>query len=125
MIFNERAVKWLAIDVIATIILYVIYFTTENGIFQFLAVLGSFAILVIPFVVMNKEEQEKGKKEAQELEQLERKRKLTEGYKCPSCGMMAGHKIDTISKGLSVGTLGLASNKIGKTYKCENCKYMW
>lgn len=125
MILNERATKWLAIDVIVTIILYILYFTTQIGVFKFLAILGSFALLVIPFVAMDKEEREKGKKRAQELEQLERKRELTAGYKCPSCGMMAGHKIDTISKSLSVGTLGLASNKIGKTYKCANCKYMW
>lgn len=47
------------------------------------------------------------------------------GYKCPNCGMHAGHKINTVNKAVSVSVLGLASDKIGKTYKCENCGYMW
>ncbi len=59
----------------------------------------------------------------------EQRRKLEErmtgGYKCPNCGKFAGHPIGVIDKGFSIGTLGLASNKVGKTYKCENCGYMW
>lgn len=48
-----------------------------------------------------------------------------DGYKCPSCGHMAGHKIGTMSKSISIGMIGLASNKLGKTYQCAHCKYMW
>lgn len=62
---------------------------------------------------------------AAELEKQKEYQKMNGGYKCPSCGKMAGHKIGAISKGVSVGTLGLASNKIGKTYKCSSCNYMW
>lgn len=58
-------------------------------------------------------------------EQRKAEERLRNGYKCPNCGRAAGHPIGAIDKGLSVGTLGLASNKIGKTYKCENCGYMW
>lgn len=47
------------------------------------------------------------------------------GYKCPSCGAMSGKPIGLISKGASVGALGLASNKVGKSYKCSKCGYMW
>lgn len=47
------------------------------------------------------------------------------GYKCPSCGRMAGHRIGVISKSISIDMLGLASDELGKTYKCENCRYMW
>ena len=47
------------------------------------------------------------------------------GYRCPSCGRMSGHPIGEIGKSISIGTLGLASNKIGKSYKCKNCGYMW
>ena len=61
---------------------------------------------------------------AQYNQQQEEKR-LNGGYKCPSCGHMAGHPISALSKGVSIGTLGLVSNKVGKTYKCENCGYMW
>ena len=62
---------------------------------------------------------------AAELEKQKEYQKMNGGYKCPSCGKMAGHEIGAISKGVSVGTLGLASNKIGKTYKCASCDYMW
>lgn len=40
------------------------------------------------------------------------------GYKCPSCGMMAGHKMGAFLKSSS-------NDLLGKIYKCENCKYMW
>ena len=52
-------------------------------------------------------------------------KKMNCGYKCPSCGRKAGHPLNQFTKGLSVGALGLASNKIGKTYQCANCDYMW
>lgn len=68
-------------------------------------------------------------REYQDKIAAEQQRKLEErvqnGYKCPNCGMAAGHPIGAIDKGLSIGTLGLSSNKIGKTYKCANCGYMW
>jgi len=47
------------------------------------------------------------------------------GYKCPSCGKMTGYKISHTSKITSVGFWGIASNKLGKTYKCKNCGYIW
>lgn len=59
-----------------------------------------------------------------DIEDKEKKR-LRGGYKCPNCGQKAGHPIGALSKGASIGFWGLASNKIGKTYKCENCDYMW
>lgn len=46
-------------------------------------------------------------------------------YKCPNCGKSAGEKISTTGKIVSVGALGLASNKIGKSYKCKSCGYLW
>ena len=68
---------------------------------------------------------EEFRKEVYELQKQEEYKKMHGGYKCPSCGMMAGHEIGAVSKGVSIGMLGIASNKLGKTYKCENCKYMW
>lgn len=47
------------------------------------------------------------------------------GIKCPNCGQQNVHKISTASRAVSVGTVGLASDKIGKTYKCPKCGYMW
>lgn len=45
--------------------------------------------------------------------------------KCPHCKSTNIERISTIDRALSVGTVGLASNKIGKQYKCKNCKQMW
>ena len=47
------------------------------------------------------------------------------GIKCPNCGQVNVKKISTTSRAVSVGLTGLASDKIGKTYKCPKCGYMW
>lgn len=41
---------------------------------------------------------------------------------CPFCNSTNLKKIGAGSRLLSVGTLGLAGAKIGKTYHCNNCK---
>ena len=65
------------------------------------------------------------KREVNEIWRQEEDRRLNGGFICPNCGRNAGHPIGVIGKSVSVGAFGLASNKIGKTYKCENCGYMW
>ncbi|MGL6218680.1 MAG: hypothetical protein ACRC36_11635 [Lacrimispora sphenoides] len=47
------------------------------------------------------------------------------GIKCPNCGQVNVEKISTTSRAISVGITGLASDKIGKTYKCPKCGNMW
>lgn len=47
------------------------------------------------------------------------------GIKCPNCGQVNVEKISTARRAVSVGVTGLASDKIGKTYKCPKCKYIW
>ena len=44
---------------------------------------------------------------------------------CPTCGSIKVNKITTASRLLSVGVLGLASSKVGKTMECKNCGYKW
>ena len=41
--------------------------------------------------------------------------------KCPSCGSSNVSKIGALGRTVSVGIWGLASSKIGKTHKCNNC----
>lgn len=52
---------------------------------------------------------------------------LPDSIKCPSCG--AGHnkikKISTMNRAVSIGVVGLASNKIGKQFECTSCHYKW
>ena len=45
--------------------------------------------------------------------------------KCPSCGSNNISKIGIINRMVSTGLFGLASSKIGKTHKCNNCGYTW
>lgn len=45
--------------------------------------------------------------------------------KCPSCGSANVYKIGTINRMVSTGLFGLASSKIGKTHKCNNCGTTW
>ena len=45
--------------------------------------------------------------------------------KCPSCGSANISKIGTLNRMASIGLLGLASSKIGKTHKCNNCGTTW
>lgn len=45
--------------------------------------------------------------------------------KCPSCGSSNISKVGIASRIVSAGVFGLASSKIGKTHKCNNCGTMW
>lgn len=45
--------------------------------------------------------------------------------KCPQCASTNLEKISTTDRAMSIAIAGAASGKIGKQYKCRNCKYMW
>ena len=45
--------------------------------------------------------------------------------KCPSCGSSNVSKIGVVNRVVSTHFLGLASSKIGKTHKCNNCGTTW
>ena len=45
--------------------------------------------------------------------------------RCPHCGSTNIERISTLDRAISVEMVGLASGKIGKQYKCKNCKHMW
>lgn len=45
--------------------------------------------------------------------------------KCPSCGSSNVCRIGAVSRVVSTSFLGLASSKIGKTHKCNNCGTTW
>lgn len=45
--------------------------------------------------------------------------------KCPTCGSTNISKIGFGERMLSVGTFGLLSKKMNKTFKCKNCGYTW
>lgn len=45
--------------------------------------------------------------------------------RCPTCGSPNISGIGTVERAGSVAMFGLASKKIGKTFKCSNCGYTW
>ena len=40
--------------------------------------------------------------------------------RCPTCGSTNVTKIDAIDRAVSIGTLGIFSNKINKSFKCKD-----
>lgn len=45
--------------------------------------------------------------------------------RCPTCGSTNVSKIDAIDRAVSIGTLGVLSNKINKSFKCKDCGCTW
>ena len=45
--------------------------------------------------------------------------------KCPTCGSTNLSKVSTMSKAGSVFMFGLLSQKVKKTWHCDNCGYEW
>ena len=45
--------------------------------------------------------------------------------KCPTCGSANLSKVSATSKAVSVGLFGIFSQKVKKTWHCENCRYEW
>lgn len=45
--------------------------------------------------------------------------------KCPNCGSTNTQRISISSRAISIGTVGILSNKINKSFKCNKCKYTW
>ncbi|MBQ2998679.1 MAG: hypothetical protein IJM98_11660 [Oscillospiraceae bacterium] len=45
--------------------------------------------------------------------------------KCPICGSHNIERITTFDRSFSIAMVGLASEKIGKQYKCKDCKHTW
>ena len=76
-----------------------------------------------------KKEQEKHEKLHEEYKKKREAEKAYEAThpkpKCPTCGSTNVEKISTANRMVSVGMLGLASDKIGKQFCCKNCGYKW
>lgn len=58
-------------------------------------------------------------------QQIQRQQFLQNQPKCPTCGSTNIEKLSFTKKAISIGGLGILSNKIGKTYQCKNCKATW
>lgn len=64
-------------------------------------------------------------KERKQQEMLEYELEHPNIPKCPTCGSTNIEKLSFTKKVISIGGLGILSNKIGKTYQCKNCKSTW
>ena len=66
------------------------------------------------------------RRQEEEKKQAElRKEKLGVNLTCPACGSSDIVKITSANRMGSIMVLGLASGKIGKQYRCHDCKHMW
>lgn len=61
----------------------------------------------------------------EELQKEETIKKAALMPHCPHCNSTRIEKISTVNRVVSVEMFGLASGKIGKQYKCKDCKHMW
>ena len=62
----------------------------------------------------------------QRIDEIKEQKELKNATpKCPICGSKSTTRISTAGRMVSVGTVGLASSKIGKQYRCMNCKHQW
>lgn len=81
------------------------------------------------YVAKKKESQKKIQAIEDERKEQEAARK-NEQYQydhpeCPVCKSRNTRRISTLNRAISVGTVGLASSKIGKQYECYHCKHKW
>lgn len=65
------------------------------------------------------------KSEESRINEYQQKYLAEHNIHCPYCNSSNVTKIGTINRAVSVGMFGLASNKIGKTHKCNDCGSTW
>lgn len=65
------------------------------------------------------------KSEENRINEYQQKYLAEHNIECPYCHSTNTSKISTVNREISIGTFGLASSKIGKTHKCNNCGSMW
>lgn len=65
------------------------------------------------------------KSEEARINEYQQKYLAEHNIHCPYCNSSNVTKIGTVNRAVSVGMLGLASSKIGKTHKCNDCGSKW
>ena len=118
---------WIAVILhVITIILAIMVFVAGiNAGSVFVAIFIPMLILILGRIIAESFVSDEMKQKMKKEEQRKQYNKMHGGYRCPNCGAMAGHPIGTLSKKWSIEIMGAASDKFGKTYKCEKCGYMW
>lgn len=65
------------------------------------------------------------KSEESRINEYQQKYLAEHNIHCPYCNSTNVTKIGTVNRAVSVGMFGLASSKIGKTHKCNDCGSTW
>lgn len=52
-------------------------------------------------------------------------KELNDNPHCPNCNSYVVSQISNFSRSIGIGMWGMASSKVGKTYRCKECGYTW
>lgn len=144
---NDELLKYGSYLIVSSISLLVLFFLVSSGAKGFLIVpgiiLNILCVVVSLCVIIGELSRKKKMKNAAILAKtdydayvLERKKELQKlsdsierssnstknSPKCPYCHSLNVVKVSTASRMLSTSAVGMASNKIGKQWKCNSCK---
>ena len=72
-----------------------------------------------------KQKEDHIKREESRINEYQQKYLAEHNIHCPYCNSTNVTKIGTVNRAVSVGMFGLASSKIGKTHKCNDCGSTW
>lgn len=131
----ERPVAVLAIASVVSLlaVLVSVLASVFNDAFSMLGVLSGlvFVVSLAAFLMTSRlyesdSEKQSRKQESQAARQYGEAVKYSDyRFACPMCGSKKVKRIGTGNRIVSVAGAGLASGKIGKQYKCDECKHMW
>lgn len=109
---------WFLISLIFSIIMFFVSFTLEDGSVEMYMCGGLLILGIISFLASIAVGQKYIK-----TDNVIISKKTNDLYvTCPYCKSVNISKISTLGRGMSISIFGLASGKIGKQWKCNNCK---
>lgn len=141
---NKKGIGIMSIGLIIFLALSVLAWNTSSSFLLVIGFLGVFVCIMIicmsisgiskfqqelEKVKTNYDAYEKEQERLKVIREAERKANIrVEAAKhpqCPMCGSLQTRRISTANRAVSVYTVGLASDKIGKQYECLKCKHKW
>ena len=118
LMFFYEATTWFIEICIFIVLPFIIYYSSyQKRVDKYKLSLENFEEYQELIIKEKDEEAERAFRESQ--------KQLENVIRCPHCNSTNTKRISTASRAVSIGTVGLASGKIGKQYMCKDCKHMW